>query len=992
MCSKIYKKWNKALSGLGLFIIISIYIVGCSHQSDKNNAVVFGDSLYLKNVPSQPGEDTWGFVEDLKSPLWTDHKWEKPIAGPLLADLSGGVTIQMGFPDPVNRLETAYKDLHLFFAAGSVESVNGQYIIETIEDKELKGESFRVDVQKGVCRIMAGDVDGVRRGIFYLEDEMLRQRAPFLTIATVEKNPLIDRRISRCFFGPIKRFPKMKDELMDDVNYYPDQYLNRLAHEGVNGLWLTVEFRDLVKTSFTPDANKNSKKRLTKLRKTVEACLRYGIHTYIFCIEPRAWEADSPVLKKYPELAGATSGTRHFFCPMSKTAHQYLYESVNTIFREVPELGGMINITHGERGTTCLSAVPSRSQHEGLIDCPRCENKKPWEILHASLSAMEQGMHDAAPDAELISWLYMPQPQRFVPGDSYALGDWVYELPAHTPKGVILQFNFESGVSRNEFGKLLVGGDYWISNPGPSSRFSKIAEVARANDTKVSAKIQTGNSHEVATTPFVPVPSMLYRKFSAMRDLGVSHTMLCWYFGNYPGLMNKAAGLLSMDPFPENEEAFLYQLASVYWKKDDVSLVVDAWKHFSEGYQNYPLTNLFQYYGPVHDGPVWPLLLKPVDAPLSPSWQIGSSVTREPWPPSGDRIGECIGDVLTLEEVVELTHRMTRSWEKGMEIFKGLQGHYTNEPERLLDIGVAQALGIQLRSAYNILNFYLLREKMFRMVGRERLDILKQLVGIIKEEIDLDEQLIILCENDSRLGFHSEAEGYKYFPEKIKWRMERLKIVLAQDVPEIKKLIRNDQPLFPEYTGLRPEGAVANCAASENIIEADIESVLKNNLKWQTCGVGVDLSYMKWAPVYDEDALYIVVSEKEVTHTDTKTSSVAGIEIMIEPNRLYPAIHFVFSPGDTSINPVHILGYPLVYRAGIRELNEKGISYAIVRIPLQNIGLDETSLHPIRINVKLQEHTGGFSSWMPDNPITPRLIHGSDNPADLGWLVFDNDK
>ena len=85
---------------------------------------------------------------------------------------------------------------------------------------------------------------------------------------------------------------------------------------------------------------------------------------------------------------------------------------------------------------------------------------------------------------------------------------------------MILQFNFESGVSRTEFGKLLVGGDYWISNPGPSDRFERIANVARENGTKVSAKIQTGNSHEVASVPFVPVPSLLYRKFSAMRSLG----------------------------------------------------------------------------------------------------------------------------------------------------------------------------------------------------------------------------------------------------------------------------------------------------------------------------------------------------------------------------------------------------------------------------------------------------------------------------------------
>jgi hypothetical protein len=94
----------------------------------------------------------------------------------------------------------------------------------------------------------------------------------------------------------------------------------------------------------------------------------------------------------------------------------------------------------------------------------------------------------------------------------------------------------------------------------------------------VSAKIQTGNSHELATVPYLPVPSLLYRKLAGMRRLGVSHSMLCWYFGNYPGPMMKAAGELSFEPFPENENTFLEQLASVYWGRDRAAPVVRAWK------------------------------------------------------------------------------------------------------------------------------------------------------------------------------------------------------------------------------------------------------------------------------------------------------------------------------------------------------------------------------------------------------------------------------
>ena len=194
----------------------------------------------------------------MKSPMWTRHDWEKREAGSDQADLSEGVTIKINFPDPHGRLMTAYSDLNSFLKAGNVSYTNGNYLIETVENGALNAEVFQLDIRAGNCRIFAGDIEGIRRGIFYLEDEMLRHRGPFLTLGKVEIKPVIQRRISRCFFGPIKRFPKMRDELMDDVNYYPEQYLNRLAHEGVNGLWLTIEFRDLVSTSFIPDAGKTS--------------------------------------------------------------------------------------------------------------------------------------------------------------------------------------------------------------------------------------------------------------------------------------------------------------------------------------------------------------------------------------------------------------------------------------------------------------------------------------------------------------------------------------------------------------------------------------------------------------------------------------------------------------------------------------------------------------------------------------------------------------
>jgi len=963
-------------TALALFIAGLLLSSGCGRSPTAPTATeASSQEPDWKDVPPQPGEDRWRFTEDLKSPMWSRHPWGRNRPGPKDADLSAGVSLKAGFVDPQGRLDTAYEDLHRFLAAGGVSSEKGAYTIETASAPRLGEEGFRLETRPRACRLLATGAEGIRRGIFYLEDEMLRLRGPFLPLGNIERRPFIVRRISRCFFGPIKRPPRMRDELMDDVDYYPEEYLNRLAHDGVNGLWLTVEFRDLCRTSFTPNAGEHAARRLAKLRRTVASCLRYGIRTYIFVIEPRAWDADSRVPERYPELAGVRmQDGKRYFCPSGKAGQQYLYESVNDIFKAVPNLGGLINISHGECSTTCLSAVSAVGA--GKVECPRCSKKAPWEILYASLSAMERGMHEATPGADLVSWLYMPQARG---ATREGLADWVYEIPAHVPKGVILQFNFESGVRRTEFGKELVGGDHWISTPGPSSRFERIAETARKHGAPVSAKIQTASSHEVATAPYVPVPSLLYRKFSGMRRLGVSHTMLCWYFGNYPGLMNKAAGELSFEPFPENEEAFLDRLASIYWGRDDASKVSRAWKHFSSGYANYPLTNLFQYYGPMHDGPVWPLLLKPRDAPLSPTWLLGSTITRLPWPPSGDRIGESFKDVLTLDEVTELVRRMSADWDRGVEILGGLEPRFRNEAERALDIGVARALGIQFRSGYNILRFYRLREQMLRMEGKERQDLLKQLSGILREELVQNEHLLALSERDSRLGFHSEAEGYKYFPEKIRWRMEQLNAVLARDVPELEALIRKNQPLFPEYTGKRPAGAVARCVRVDSSLWSSPSVRPLPSLRWERCGYGPEKQDVQWAAGYDRDALYMAVSG---------VAPISSVLVKVEPRRLWPAKHFAFTPGGETRTELPDAVSP--QSADGRVMTAEGGSRALLRIPLDRIGLTAEGLHPIRVDVRVQQKGGGTSAWRPHNPLTPRLALGSDNPADLGWLVFED--
>ena len=72
-----------------------------------------------------------------------------------------------------------------------------------------------------------------------------------------------------------------------------------------------------------------------------------------------------------------------------------------------------------------------------------------------------------------------------------------------------------------------------------------------------------------------------------MRELGVSSVMQCWYFGNYPSLMTRAAGELAFESFPSSKETFLEDIAVLTWGKYALE-AGQALNCFQKGYSQYP--------------------------------------------------------------------------------------------------------------------------------------------------------------------------------------------------------------------------------------------------------------------------------------------------------------------------------------------------------------------------------------------------------------------
>lgn len=937
-----------------------------------SSAIGTASAQYLE-PPESPGPEAWPFLTDLAAPIqWRSH-WtrETPATGEV--SLHGGVRVEAGFPDPDGVLETAYQDLDTFFTAASIPR-DGAYRIVTEQMPTDTYEAFQITVTETECRIQANDTEGIRRGIFFLEDELLRAEGPFLKPGVTQRKPFIRNRISRCFFGPIKREPKFKDELMDAVDYYPEHYLNKIAHDGVNGLWLTIEFKDIVQTSLTPVVSPGREQRLAKLRATVAKCRRYGIQVFLFCIEPRVMDPDHPLLVAHPEIGSKTPGTGRLFCPFPEAGKKYLYEAMNDLFTQVPGLGGLINISFGERSTTCLSGA----DEQWKLLCPTCSTKSPGEILKASLSAMEKGMHAANPTAQFISWLYVPEngtgPQR----DLAPLRD----MAKHTPPGVICQINFESGGEREQLGKPRHVGDYWLSYIGPSAVYLDVAAGVVESEGELGAKLQACNSFEVSTVPHVPVPGNLYQKYAEMRRLGVTSVMQCWYIGSLPSVMNRAAASeLAFAPEGQSEDDFLFRLAQRDWGAPHAPEVVRVWKRFADAYSNYPLTNAFQYYGPMHDGIGWPLHLKPVHKNLSPVWKLE-------YPPSGDRIGECFSGSHTLPEILELCERLSDGWQEGLKVLRALKPQFEGDPNRLLDLANAEALGIHFRTGCNILRFYELRERLLYGDAEGAAALLEELRSVVNEEIENTAAMVALCGQNPYLGFQAEAEGYKYFPARLHWRESQLREILATEFVEAEGDIAAGDRVFPELTGL------AETPHHYTAVKAtpDFGAQWKNEVAWNVVAESAQGPHepaWSWKATHDDRAMYVNV----VSDASPDWRPVAAV-LHLEPTHIYPRRTFRADPnGKRDLRTVW-LGPDSDWEAACDVIEDQ--QHFRFRVPLGAFEDEADPARPMRVNVELtflsaDKKTQMIRTWAPaaETRVLPRLGYGGANPAEMGWLVSE---
>lgn len=532
---------------------------------------------------------------------------------------------------------------------------------------------------------------------------------------------------------------------------YPDGLLARLAAVGINGVWLQGLLRDLAPggESF-PEFGAGSDRRLENLRALVRRAAVHGVGVYLYINEPRAMPA--AFFEGRPEMAGARENQLTALCTSHPAVLRWVADALCSVFREVPDLGGVYAITASENLTNCAS-------RGGIESCPRCRSRTESDVVTEVIGAIEAGVHRAAPRARVLisDWGWQGH------GDAR---DTIRRLPA----SVTLMSVSEWSLPIERGGVKSTVGEYAISAVGPGPRATAHWEAARAAGIAVGTEIQLNNTCELASLPYLPVMDLVAEHCRNLAPIGLDAMLIGWTMGGYPSPNFRLAWQIARDP-AAGAAAALDAVARERFGVGGAPHARRAWTLMSEAFRQYPFHVGVVYNSPVQLGPANPVYAEPTGYRAT-MWGIPYDDLegwRGPYPP---------------EVFAAQFERMAAGWAEGVRELGEAVRHCPAElrPDAEADLRLARAAGINFLSVANQARFVMARDALAARAGgvpaasRLRDEISRSL----RSEIALARELLSLVQRDSRIGFEPSCQ-YFYLPQDLaekvvccRWVLERL--------------------------------------------------------------------------------------------------------------------------------------------------------------------------------------------------------------------------
>ncbi len=554
-------------------------------------------------------------------------------------------------------------------------------------------------------------------------------------------------------------FGAFGDPLLDTrVDPYPDGLLQRLSQVGVNGVWLHVVLRQLAPGGPDfPEFGEGHTQRLENLRKMVERAGRYGIRIYLYMNEPRA----QPVsfFAQRGDMAGVREGDHIAMCTSDPRVGRWIADSLTHVFREVPGLGGVFTITASENLTSCAS-------HFQWKNCPRCSKRSEAEIIAGVNAAIEQGVHRADPDAQVICWDWGWAGHGEAP-------DHIALLPDHVWLQSVSEWAqpFEHGGVKGEV------GEYSISVVGPGPRALRHWRLAKKRGLKTCARVSFNSTWELSTVPYLPVMDLVAEHCTNLASADVDGLMLSWSLGGYPSPNLQLAERIigsgisrRANEGPDTNHPF--QGMDTMRALDDLAVerfgipaaphVRKAWTAFSNAFREFPF-GLGLYSAPQQVGPANLLYRTPTG--------YSATMTCYPYDDLTAWCGRYPPEILA-----DQFEKIAKGWEVGLRHMDQAvaSADDRNHGTASEDLEIARAAHTYWASVANQVRFVLARDALARAPRNQQGDsrertandpsaLRARLNSLLDAEIVLARQLYDLAHHDSRIGFEA-ANHYFYVP------------------------------------------------------------------------------------------------------------------------------------------------------------------------------------------------------------------------------------
>lgn len=578
------------------------------------------------------------------------------------------------------------------------------------------------EIRSSLRAVLGNDIDRPGEPAFqFVKTLSSRQSSVFPATQTTLAGDQVNLRYLYSYFS------LYGDPLFEaEVDPFPDGYLEKLATTGVNGVWLQCVLNTMAPSALFPEFGKGYDVRLDNLKRLVKRAKRFGVRVYLYLNEPRAMPLQ--FYRNHPEMKGAESQGYYAMCTSVPAVHRWISDSLAYIFQNVPELGGVFSITMSENLTNCFSNFHPES-------CPRCSKRENWETVGELLETIRSGVRRSSSGADVIVWDWGwpdDMSRKLIPklaSDTRFLSVSEWSMPV------------ERGGVKTEV------GEYSISVVGPGPRAIANWEQARAAGMSTMAKVQFNNSWEISAVPYIPVGNLIARHCQNLVRSGISGLMISWTLGGYPSPNLEIAKEFYLSS-RESESEALQRVATRRYGQGAAALVLEAWKGFSEAFEEFPYS-VDIYTIPTQHGPA--NLLRPSATGVKSSMILFPQDDYKSW--CGEYPPAVVRDQFS--KLADLWERALPAFRRAVELVPEVKRSGAVE-----DLAIAETCYIHFRSTANQIEFYTLRD------SRHTADSVARMRELAKQEIDLARRLYGLARQHSVVGFEA-SNHYFYRPSDL---------------------------------------------------------------------------------------------------------------------------------------------------------------------------------------------------------------------------------